>query len=317
MNNKILLNIFSVAIIGSLISFSWPFDLNLNTAEAQSSSNVSGYAWSDNIGWISMRSTTTPSYGVSISESTGYFSGYAWSDNIGWIDFAPTSGFPSAPYSKVRLQGGSVSGWARALSYGGGWDGWIKFDGGSDYGVTVSGNSFSGYAWGSDVVGWIDFSGVIVGEAEPVNAEANNDTTYVNEGSFVNVGVLNNDLGDGIYVLSVTNPTKGSVVNNSTSVRYINSAGTGTDSFTYTIKDNYGNEDTATVTVNIYDCGDGVIQSGESCDAGASNGVCPATCSLSCATNNCTTSVCGNSACETGETFTNCPVDCSSTFEEF
>jgi len=34
-------------------------------------------------------------------------------------------------------------------------------------------------------------------------------------------------------------------------------------------------------------CGNGVVESGEQCDAGGSNGACPATCSASCTTNSC------------------------------
>ena len=34
-------------------------------------------------------------------------------------------------------------------------------------------------------------------------------------------------------------------------------------------------------------CGNGVVESGEQCDAGGSNGTCPATCSTSCTTNSC------------------------------
>ena len=37
-------------------------------------------------------------------------------------------------------------------------------------------------------------------------------------------------------------------------------------------------------------CGNGAVESGEQCDAGGSNGSCPATCSTSCATNSCTSS---------------------------
>jgi len=72
-----------------------------------STGNVSGFAWSSNIGWISFNSNDcdnngtiysgTPagcpsgnpyrSYAVSIDNDTGNFSGYAWSSNIGWISF--------------------------------------------------------------------------------------------------------------------------------------------------------------------------------------------------------------------------------------
>ena len=63
---------------------------------AGTTDNVSGWAWSENIGWISFNNTTgggTTNYGVNINPSTGVFSGYAWSENIGWIDFGPISGF--------------------------------------------------------------------------------------------------------------------------------------------------------------------------------------------------------------------------------
>jgi hypothetical protein len=68
--------------------------------------DLSGWAWNDDVGWISfywgdasstypaVGSTTVacasygPSYcGVRISPSTGIFSGWAWNDTIGWIDF--------------------------------------------------------------------------------------------------------------------------------------------------------------------------------------------------------------------------------------
>ncbi len=53
------------------------------------SGNLSGYAWNDNIGWLSFSGTTTQSqvYGVSVSPSTGDFSGWAWNDNVGWFSF--------------------------------------------------------------------------------------------------------------------------------------------------------------------------------------------------------------------------------------
>lgn len=53
------------------------------------SGNLSGYAWNDNIGWLSFSGTTTESqaYGVSVSPSSGYFSGWAWNDNVGWFSF--------------------------------------------------------------------------------------------------------------------------------------------------------------------------------------------------------------------------------------
>ncbi len=133
--------------------------------------NVSGYAWSENIGWISFNCTNTNScgasnYGVNINQTTGNLTGYAWSENIGWIYFAPLGPYPEAPnYSaKLDLATNKFSGWARALSYGGGWDGWIKMAGtatnGSPYEVTRNICNIEGFAWGSEVVGWIKFYNV-------------------------------------------------------------------------------------------------------------------------------------------------------------
>lgn len=48
---------------------------------------LSGFAWNDAIGWIKFKSTSGPSYGVTISSSTGDFSGFAWNDVVGWFSF--------------------------------------------------------------------------------------------------------------------------------------------------------------------------------------------------------------------------------------
>lgn len=85
--------------------------------------NTSGFAWSENIGWISFNSSdcdtdnntyidtdamvlgcggdnaTTPTYdyGVDIDyPATSNFSGYAWSSNVGWISFQENSAPPDA-----------------------------------------------------------------------------------------------------------------------------------------------------------------------------------------------------------------------------
>ncbi|MBU4141678.1 hypothetical protein KKE99_02290 [Patescibacteria group bacterium] len=44
---------------------------------------LSGYAWSENAGWISF----APSGGGVLLDDTGDFSGYAWGENIGWVSF--------------------------------------------------------------------------------------------------------------------------------------------------------------------------------------------------------------------------------------
>ena len=124
--------------------------------------DVSGYAWSSNVGWLKFAG---PGYGVSIDNDSGAFSGYAWSPNIGWVNFNN---------AELDLNDDEVSGTARACagagigcvgdspSEAGGWDGLISLSG-SSYGVSrivrPSGCSLEGWAWGSDVLGWLRFGG--------------------------------------------------------------------------------------------------------------------------------------------------------------
>ncbi|MCR4285957.1 MAG: hypothetical protein NUW00_03640 [Candidatus Kaiserbacteria bacterium] len=146
------------------------FLLSTPTAHSGATDNLTGYAWSDTIGWISFNSTneasTTADYGVTVALN-GDMSGYAWSEHIGWISFNESDGSHIAPrFDKVS---GAVTGWARALSPAsgvntGGWDGWISLSGtatdGSSYGVVATGADWEDFAWGSDVVGWISFGGM-------------------------------------------------------------------------------------------------------------------------------------------------------------
>lgn len=136
-------------------------------ASSEETSSLSGYAWSDTIGWISLGCEDGCSgYGMHIGAG-GVLSGYGWSDAIGWVSAEPAdlSGCPEAPCS-ATMHEGALSGWLKALGGGGasdesgGWDGWISLSG-SGWGPTAdTSGQFSGYAWGSDVVGWVDFSGI-------------------------------------------------------------------------------------------------------------------------------------------------------------
>lgn len=162
---------------------------NVPGVQATDSDNVYGYAWSSNIGWISMNNCTDPGtvpstctgqdYGVTYNNA-GDLSGYAWSPNVGWVKFGG-SGFGGGSPAHIDLVTGEMSGWARVC--GGmkvasywlpnstnctgpdrtdGWDGWISLRGTNpDYGVSFNAaGDGSGYAWGSDVVGWVDFGNV-------------------------------------------------------------------------------------------------------------------------------------------------------------
>src|SRR3989344_3107838 len=153
-------------------------------ADAGTDDNVSGFAWSSNIGWISFNCATpdagdcNPDYGVAVAPPDGTsprpLSGHAWNSAIGWISFnqTQTSGFPQSPQHGARLNADdTVTGWARACAVfenecsgdlksdtaRGGWDGWIKMskdasDTGANYGVTYDSTSgeFDGHAWGGD-----------------------------------------------------------------------------------------------------------------------------------------------------------------------
>ena len=139
MDFKRLFLFFGLALL-VIFSVSW-FGGSNEIAFAGSEHNLSGWAWSENIGWISFNSTEGggSNYGVTVA-SNGRLSGYAWSENIGWITFNQNdlNGCPSGQCrADFDEDTGQVTGWARALSNGGGWDGWISLSG-SNYGVSVS-----------------------------------------------------------------------------------------------------------------------------------------------------------------------------------
>lgn len=158
--------------------------------------NLCGFAWGATsqapdfgVGWISFNrkdcdadgngqsdgtpsgcpaaGTAIPAYGVSLDGSNN-LTGYAWSSNIGWVQFGGLSGFPTGggtTAANASLSGtptsGTISGWAKVISGDEaehGWDGWISLKGSTPYGVTVSSRQFDNFAWGDDVVGWLDFN---------------------------------------------------------------------------------------------------------------------------------------------------------------
>lgn len=139
---------------------------------------LTGYAWSENIGWISFRDGLVP---VEVKPN-GDLVGYAWSEHIGWVQFGNLGQVPNSAYGgDAKLNGTTITGWARAVAGASGgvntgiWDGWIALNGARIQPpfVATPSNSFppfisgctsggctNGAAWGSHVVGWVDFSGV-------------------------------------------------------------------------------------------------------------------------------------------------------------
>jgi len=171
--------IISIITIGFLVSES--------KAQAISSDNVYGYAWSSNIGWISFNNCANPitpstctgqNYGVRYDISSGNLSGYAWSSNIGWISFNE-NGCPSGScQANLNLTTVALTGWAKALSLSSDTEstdwasGWINLSGVSFDMTTGDG---SGYAWGSNVIGWIDFDQVKIIPANVIDLCVNID----------------------------------------------------------------------------------------------------------------------------------------------
>ncbi|MBI2640654.1 MAG: hypothetical protein HYW91_02050 [Candidatus Sungbacteria bacterium] len=168
-------NIILTASILILLVISFLY-INGQNSLAAGSDNVSGWAWSENVGWVSFNNTnqgSTTSYGVKVANN-GNISGYAWSENVGWVSFNESSGCPSSPCAPRMNRGtGEISGWARACAgtvngncsgatRSDGWDGWIHLKG-TNYGVIASGCNWDGYAWGSDVMGWVHFKGTNYG----------------------------------------------------------------------------------------------------------------------------------------------------------
>lgn len=170
------------------------FTLIPTLAQAQSATyTVSGYAFSDmsdasdqivtpanhyggrGLGRIEMSGT---GYGVQLA-SSGQFSGYAWNDIGGYALFdgvSVDSGCLSVKTRTCPVTGDFVFVAARNTtdaSITGGWDGVVRTSDPSwittvQLGAEVAGvRTMSGYAWGGDVVGWVDFKDVKVSISDP------------------------------------------------------------------------------------------------------------------------------------------------------
>lgn len=77
---------------------------------------LTGYAWSDNAGWITLGCLGDCSYsGVAyVPNSTVSFTGTAWSDTLGYIDF--NTGAPEFT-NKVKVIGSAAGGNAWSVNY--------------------------------------------------------------------------------------------------------------------------------------------------------------------------------------------------------
>lgn len=134
------------------------------------------------LGWITLD-------GVSLNSDTGVFAGSGNSQFGGAVNFAPTTtNAPEAPLLNARVDASclktknpcAITGWIKFTQAADGWDGWVKMSGqtanGGRYGVQLDApdnnglRTFSGYAWGDHVAGWIDFKYASV-KVEPPKPE--------------------------------------------------------------------------------------------------------------------------------------------------
>lgn len=148
------------------VIFLFSFACVAYVSQAGTSENGTGWLWggSDtNFGWVSMNNTSgggAVSYGVNIPATDGSISGYAWSENVGWIDFSGASRLGDNIVGSATIK--SIAD-AAGIGNSGGWLGRVSLSGvaqdNSPYGVSInpSNNTLSGYAW-SDELGWLDFS---------------------------------------------------------------------------------------------------------------------------------------------------------------
>ena len=299
--------------------------LKVAIVESAGTVNTSGFVWSENVGWIELSGASTDGtpYGVTIDTTnfstagTGAVSGFAWSEHIGWVSFdRSTAGNPpeapfnagSGPIAQIDWSTGKVTGWARAIVGVDGWDGWIKLSddanttgwAGKGTSVVLTGidkGKLKGWAWGSDVVGWIDMA------AASTVPGAGGSPTVILPGSCTEAGVD----GSTWSACATTAPICTAGVTQGTQTGSCASGGTFTRPCTMTTCPSGGS--CANGAVNPTAC---TIDGSGNCLNGATN---PPTCTTGIGgAGTCTPP---NGKCETGESVLSCPQDCKPKIKEF
>ncbi len=189
-NEPVELNAASIELIG------WAWASGNDTTTAINEGGVGWISLNCKTGGVGSENIcATNNYAVSVSDSGSHtLSGFAWSENIGWIKFGDLSGCPAGSCDAEIIsdggEGWEMTGWARACSVFesgcsgavkdvsglelGGWDGWISLNcentgtcATSDYAVRLSkeGNFASAingttgaFAWGDINLNWVNFT---------------------------------------------------------------------------------------------------------------------------------------------------------------
>ena len=173
---------------GELIGYAWTDTIGWISMSSKNCDNNGTIYQNDSPAGCPAHGTPYFQYNVAVG-TDGHLSGYAWSENVGWINFA-TSTSPDYSFNTNCFQPGCTDGsgcsacyspdgggptgklygWANVVSLGE--DGWIRLDdddisGGpsdlSDYGIEYNMNTyeFSNYAWNGSAtnakaaIGWV------------------------------------------------------------------------------------------------------------------------------------------------------------------
>lgn len=145
--------------------------LGLITAADASSTNgaidsTNRYAWTENAGWLDFGGSLGA---VAITDSA--LSGYAFSETLGWLSLncANDSSCATVDYKVSNNGNGTLTGYAWGENAG-----WVRFDptGG---GVSInSSGEFSGYAYGENI-GWVVFNCGTTGSCATVDYKVGTD----------------------------------------------------------------------------------------------------------------------------------------------
>lgn len=179
MKKKIKLILFLVFVIALAFLVFFFNSASKTDAQVDSAPNVSGaaviYNTGDLIYFSGTNGGTTGNISYNVNYNNGSFSGYAWSPEYGWIQFNGTSA------NILSFQNDSESpSWANGLIKLNGTDGGstniigipsvsnpVGVSANISYSVVFNpttgiADSVNHWAWGGNVLGWIDFSGVTV-----------------------------------------------------------------------------------------------------------------------------------------------------------
>ena len=111
-------------------------------AEANKNHKINGFAWSENLGWVSLNcyndgllnKCASSDYGLDYDKASNEVYGFAWSEHGGWLCVGKsclTTNQKVAPDGKATtarlMEHGLLAGWASWVVLGN--DGWIKLDG--------------------------------------------------------------------------------------------------------------------------------------------------------------------------------------------